>query len=295
MNHGMRRSVQGGFALLVFSCALTAALIVNQVFNGVLTPAPRDSGITVRLPLRSPSEAALDPGLLARLTGMSLPVPVAQPMEVDPGPRIPRSTLPLRLLGTLVAQDPQWSMASIHELSGGVARSLMVSDAFKGARVFAIERERILLVVDGRLEYIDGAALPGAGPTPVNAHPGAAMPGGSGLGKGIRATGPDSLVIPREDVTEALAHLGELSMEARVVPAFKDGRPVGFKLFSIKDGSFYSRLGLRNGDVLQRINGLDLDGPEKALEAFTSLREARRIELQIERGGAPVRKTFDIQ
>ncbi|RYZ44088.1 MAG: hypothetical protein EOO71_01045 [Myxococcaceae bacterium] len=80
-----------------------------------------------------------------------------------------------------------------------------------------------------------------------------------------------------------------------MVPAFKDGRPVGFKLFAIKDGSFYSRLGLRNGDVLQRINGLDLDSPDKALEAFTSMREARRIELQLERGGGPVRKTFDIQ
>ncbi|WP_279637165.1 MULTISPECIES: type II secretion system protein GspC [Corallococcus] len=287
----MRRSVQGGFALLVFSCALTAALIVNQVFIGVLMPSPRARESTARVPSRTPSGPALDTDLLARLTGLSLP----SPMEVEPGPHLPRSTLPLRLLGTLVSQDPRWSMASIHELSGGVARSLMVSDAFKGARVFAIERERIVFVVDGRLEYIDGASLPGTGPTPVNAHPGAAMPGGSGLGKGIRATGPDTHVVPREDLTEALAHLDELSMEARVVPAFKEGRPVGFKLFSIKDGSFYSRLGLRNGDVLQRINGLDLDGPDKALEAFMTLREARRIELQIERGGVPVRKTFDIQ
>ena len=63
----------------------------------------------------------------------------------------------------------------------------------------------------------------------------------------------------------------------------------------VAEDSFYSRLGLRNGDVLQRINGLDLDSPDKALEAFTKLRDARRIELEIERGGAPVRKVFDFQ
>lgn len=34
---------------------------------------------------------------------------------------------------------------------------------------------------------------------------------------------------------------------------------------------------------------------EKALQAFTQLRDARRIELQIERGGAPVRKVFDVE
>ncbi|WP_304504019.1 type II secretion system protein GspC [Corallococcus sp. AS-1-12] len=202
----------------------------------------------------------------------------------------PPGPLGRSLLGTLVAQDPHWSMASIHELPAGSARSLMVSDTIQGARVFAIERERILLLVDGRLEYVDGFGS--AAPVAVNVHPGAAQPG---LGRGIRETGPDTYTVPREDVTEALTHLNELSMQARVVPAFKDGRPVGFKLFSIREDSFYSRLGLRNGDVLQRINGLDLDSPDKALEAFTKLRDARRIELQIERGGAPVRKTFDVQ
>ena len=252
MNNGLRRSVQSGFALLVFSCALTTALIVNQVLISILTPAPRAGEITARVPLRSITEPALDALLLARLTGISLPGPI----EVEPsGPDIPRSTLPLRLLGTLVAQDPRWSMASIHELSAGVARSLMVSEALPGARVFAIERERILLVVDGRLEYIDGASLPVTTPSLASAHPGAARPGGSNLGRGIRATGEDSYAVPREDVTEALTHLSELSMEARVVPAFREGRPVGFKLFAIRDGSLYSRLGLRNGDVLQRING----------------------------------------
>nr|WP_128796519.1 hypothetical protein [Corallococcus coralloides] len=74
-----------------------------------------------------------------------------------------------------------------------------------------------------------------------------------------------------------------------------DANRPGFKLFSIREESFYSRLGLRNGAVIQRINGLDLNGPDKVLEAFTKLRDARRIELQIERGGVPVRKVFDVQ
>ncbi|XHF27046.1 general secretion pathway protein GspC [Corallococcus exercitus] len=208
-------------------------------------------------------------------------------MDPERPPDLRRSTLGIRLLGTLVAQDPHWSMASIHELPAGSARSLMLSDTIQGARVFAIERERILLLVDGRLEYVDGSGS--VAPVPVNVHPGAV------LGRGIRETGADTYAVPREDVTEALTHLDELMMQARVVPSFRDGRPVGFKLFSIREGSFYSRLGLRNGDVLQRINGLDLDSPDKALEAFNTLREARRIELQIERGGAPVRKVFDVQ
>ncbi|CAM4517504.1 type II secretion system protein GspC [Corallococcus exiguus] len=291
MNDGMQRPVQGLFVLLVFSCALTAALIANQVTSAFVLPGIRDTWAAASVPSNVPPSTALDGTRLAQLTGLSS----APHVEVAPAPEqdLRRSTLAIRLLGTLVAQDPRWSMASIHELPAGSAHSLMVSDLIQGARVFAIERERILLLVDGRLEYVDGfGSVP---PVAVNAHPGAAQPGGSGLGRGIRETGPDTYAVPREDVTEALTHLPELSMQARVVPAFKDGRPVGFKLFSIREESFYSRMGLRNGDVLQRINGLDLDSPDKALEAFTKLRDARRIELQIERGGAPVRKVFDVQ
>nr|WP_277989581.1 type II secretion system protein GspC [Corallococcus sp. NCSPR001] len=272
--------------MLVFACALTAALIVNQVTSAFVMPGIRDTWAAAPAPSDVPPATPLDGAQLARLTGLSANTGVEVPPE--PPPDVRRSTLGIRLLGTLVAQDPHWSMASIHELPAGSARSLMISDTIQGARVFAIERERILLLVDGRLEYVDGS---GSGtPALVNVQPGA-----PGLGHGIRETGPDTYSVPREDVTEALTHLNELSMQARVVPAFKDGRPVGFKLFSIRENSFYSRLGLRNGDVLQRINGLDLDSPDKALGAFTKLRDARRIELRIERGGVPMQKTFDVQ
>lgn len=286
MNGGMQRPVQGLFVLLVFSCALTAALIVNQVTSAFVMPGVRDTWAPAPAPANVPPTSAVDETRLAQLTGLSFVTGVvvdpAQPQDLR------RSTLGIRLLGTLVAQDPRWSMASVHELPAGSARSLMLSDTIQGARVFAIERERILLLVDGRLKYVDGSVS--GTPALVNVQPGA-----SGLGRGIRETGPDSRIVPREDVAEALTHLPELSTQARVVPAFKEGRPVGFKLFSIREDSFYSRLGLRNGDVLQRINGLDLDSPDKALEAFTKLRDARRIELEIERGGAPVRKVFDVR
>ncbi|RKH67108.1 general secretion pathway protein GspC [Corallococcus aberystwythensis] len=281
----MQRPAQGLFVLLVFACALTAALLVNQVTSAFVMPGIRDTWAAAPAPSNAPPPPVLDGTQLAQLTGLSSVSPMTLPPE--PSQDLRRSTLGIRLLGTLVSQDPRWSMASIHELPAGSAHSLMVSDVIQGARVFAIERERILLLVDGRLEYIDGFGA--VAPVPVNVHPGAV------LGRGIRETGAGTYVVPREDVTEALTHLNELSMQARVVPAFNGGRVVGFKLFSIREESLYSRLGLRNGDVLQRINGLDLDSPDKALEAFTKLRDARRIELQIERGGSPVRKTFDIQ
>jgi general secretion pathway protein C len=52
---------------------------------------------------------------------------------------------------------------------------------------------------------------------------------------------------------------------------------------------------MRNGDVLRRINGFTLDDPTRALEAYNHLRSASRIELEIERDGQPVKKTYTVE
>jgi general secretion pathway protein C len=89
-----------------------------------------------------------------------------------------------------------------------------------------------------------------------------------------------------------LSNLNDVAMQARIVPSFRDGKAVGFKLFSIRPGSIYERLGIKNGDVITRINGFDLNSPEKALEIYSKLREAPRIYLELERGSVPLTLTY---
>jgi general secretion pathway protein C len=84
-------------------------------------------------------------------------------------------------------------------------------------------------------------------------------------------------------------------MQARIVPAFKDGQSEGFKLFSIRPDSIYTKIGVQNGDVIKRINGYDLNSPEKALEIYSKLKEASRIDIEIDRNGTSLSKTYTIQ
>jgi hypothetical protein len=81
---------------------------------------------------------------------------------------------------------------------------------------------------------------------------------------------------------------------ARVVPAMKDGKPEGFKLYAIRPGSLYYRIGLANGDTVQSINGHRLDSVDKTLEVYTQLRDAKRLELGLVRRGKPLTLTITI-
>ena len=59
--------------------------------------------------------------------------------------------------------------------------------------------------------------------------------------------------------------------DVRVVPAFKDGKPQGFKLYAIRPGSLAAMLGFANGDTLAAIDGQSLDSIDKMLDAFAKL------------------------
>jgi general secretion pathway protein C len=294
------------FILLV---AWLVARTANLFVESSIAPGPATEP-AARSPQRNqPTEqlASLDMVRLSQLTGIKLPEPEPEVVEPSATPAVDenaepvKSGLRVKLLGTLVAADKLWSFASVQDMVTQRSQTYMVADRIQGAEVIDIQRERVIIINAGRKEFIDGQ--PGDGsmpaptftpPTPVaDAKP--AGPPNSGLGSGIRALNENEYEVPRSEIDRTLGNLNEVAMQARIVPAFKDGQAQGFKLFSIRPDSIYSKIGVQNGDVIRRINGFDLNSPEKALEVYAKLKESSRIEIEIERNGAPIRKTYNVR
>jgi general secretion pathway protein C len=284
-------------AAVAWVAAVTASAAVEQAVWVAPTSIVR--------PARPSSSPASPPRLevnrLAALTGLSVPAdPEVPPKpEFDPSAPPVRTALPLRLLGTLIAQRPEWSLAAIEDLNTRDWGSYVEGDSLGEVRVLAIERGRVILLVDGRREFLEPSEIPAAvvasrgnaATTLANARP----PPVPSNGTGIRALDEYTYEVPRVEVERALSNLNDLAMKARIVPAFRDGRAIGFKVFSIRPGSLYTHIGIQNGDVITRINGFDLDSPEKALEIYTRLKNERRVDIELERRGKPIRKTYNIQ
>jgi general secretion pathway protein C len=252
-------------------------------------------------------QAFLDMERLSKLTGIKLPEPeplVQEPAATpafDENAEPVKSGLRVKLLGTLVAFDKLWSFASVQDMTTQRSMTYMVGDRIQGAEVIDIQRERVIIINASRKEFIDGQPGDGTMPAPTFTAPppvAEAKPAGppsSGLGSGIRALNENEYEVPRTEIDRTLGNLNEVAMQARIVPAFKDGQAQGFKLFSIRPDSIYSKIGVQNGDVIRRINGFDLNSPEKALEVYSKLKESSRIEIEIERNGAPIRKTYNVR
>jgi len=100
--------------------------------------------------------------------------------------------------------------------------------------------------------------------------------------------------ITRALVDKILANPRSVAKGARLVPAVKDGKPEGFKIYAIQPSSVFARLGLLNGDTLTAVNGFDLTTAEKALEVYTKLREATSLEVDLVRGGKPIKLLISV-
>ena len=107
------------------------------------------------------------------------------------------------------------------------------------------------------------------------------------IDNGIKKIDDNNYEIDKSLVDKVLANPMAVAKGARVVPAVKNGKPDGFKLYAIRPSSVYAKLGLTNGDTLQSINGFELTSADKALEVYTKLREATSLEVEITRRGKP--------
>ena len=105
------------------------------------------------------------------------------------------------------------------------------------------------------------------------------------IARGVAKVGPGHYEIRRALVDRVLADPMAVARTARLVPAVSDGRPQGFKVYAIRAGSLLAALGLQNGDTLVSINGYDLMSPDKALEAYSAVRDSSTVELAFVRHG----------
>jgi hypothetical protein len=95
----------------------------------------------------------------------------------------------------------------------------------------------------------------------------------------------DQCELTREGIDKLLANPMDLARQTRIVPAMRDGKLSGIKLYSIRPGSVLALLGFQNGDLILTVNDGDLSSPAKALELMTALRTVKHIAVVGERAG----------
>lgn len=179
------------------------------------------------------------------------------------------TSLKLALLGT-VSGNRQNAFAVIQELDKKRQALYRIGDSVQGAMVKKITRGKVILRVNERDEMLTieaGVASRGNEEIPIPEI----------TNKGA------TKIVDRSDVQASMKNLHRLLSQVRVRPHFRNGKADGLLVTNIKPGSFFAKLGLRNGDIVQGIDNRMIKSPDDVLEVYKKFRLGSQAALKIMR------------
>ena len=238
------------------------------------------------------------------LSGSCVP---AEPTSEIPSEIPVPSDLGVKLLGAMVAADPDFSVALFSDPNTkntyilGVGEQILAS-----AQIVEIRRDRVILRRGARLEFIKledslagsptltSAVAPTSATRPASA---ARLPQGAvqkpvpkqeasqAAAKPVKEVAQNEFELDRAAVEAKLNDAEALARGAKVIPNYDDGKAAGIKLVGVRRDSVYSQLGIESGDVVRAINGVEIRNQAHALELLQGIKGSKGAAIDVERRG----------
>jgi len=287
-------NIRRGIILAYIMCgAFLVAHIINAVIAealsvpvGLATPSPgsdRAADVSATLPvlverIRTSGLFPLPPDPFGMGPAGSSPTPSRAPLNL---------ASKLKLLGVVIG-DHEGVSAIVEELSSKRQLFFRLHDEIPDVgEISEIRRDGIVVRQGDQQELLELVTSQIEKPpsAPVAVVPAGASVSGS----------PVRTVLDRRDVEQAMGDIPKLLSQARAVPYLVNGAMNGFRLDFIAPASFYEKIGLKYGDVLQQVNGVDIRDPGTMLTLFQQLRNEKIVKLDVLRNNQRTAMTFDIR
>jgi general secretion pathway protein C len=283
---------------IIFAYVLCGTFLVAHIINAVIAEA-----LSVPVGLVRPSPAsgreaegrASVPALVEhiRTSGLFPLPPDPLGMSTAGGSGAPPSRAPLnlaskiRLLGVVIG-DQGGISAIVEELSSKRQLFFRLHNQIPDVgEISEIRRDGMVVRQGDQQEFLELAALQIEKPPSAQVTAGATVAPVPGT--------PVRTILDRRDVEQAMGDLPKLLSQARAVPYLVNGAMNGFRLDFIAPSSFYEKIGLKYGDVLQQVNGVDIRDPGTMLTLFQQLRNEKTVKLDVLRNNQRTAMTFDIR
>ena len=187
-----------------------------------------------------------------------------------------------RLIGTI--EGEHFAGAVLEDASGSQNFHRIHEKMPDGSRIVKVQRDKITIRrPDGGafdLQIIDDARIvnvpkPGAG--------------------GVRKLSEGKWAVDQREVASNTENMNQILTQARALPYMENGKTAGFRISEIVPGSIYEKIGLQNGDVIQKINAQDMDDPGKFFQMYQGLKEEKNITIDLMRAGQRQTLNYEIR
>jgi len=101
--------------------------------------------------------------------------------------------------------------------------------------------------------------------------------------------------VDQKEILSSTENMNQILTQARALPYTENGKTVGFRISEIVPGSIYEKIGLVNGDVIQRVNSQEVDDPSKFFQLYQGLRTEPNVVIDVIRGGQHQTMSYEVR
>ena len=203
-----------------------------------------------------------------------------------------KSSLPIKLLNSIVLMDSVKSLASVQVRNNRDIVALREGDRIPSmAKIDKIEPQKIILknFGNGECEYIQIGDVSGRKSelkplTVVGANEGKKIMTAQDYSGGIKNVG-NTFNIKKSLRSKALSNIGEILTQARAVQIRNPDGTLSFRMTEIVPGSVYSQLNIQDGDVISSINGKKFRNIGEIMGLFNQVTEIDEFQITLNRNG----------
>ncbi len=155
-----------------------------------------------------------------------------------------------------------------------------------GSRIIKVKRDSVSLKqADGSvtvIEMVDETKIVMAIPS-------------VGASSGVRQLSKDKWMLDQREVAASTENMSQILTQARALPYMEAGKTVGFRISEIVPGSIYEKIGIKNGDVIQKVNAQEVDDPGKFFQLYQGLKEEKNVTIDLMRNGQRQTLNYEIR
>ncbi|MEN0062643.1 MAG: type II secretion system protein GspC [Myxococcota bacterium] len=213
-----------------------------------------------------------------------------QPEESAGGAQ--ETPLRVRLLGTVVANDPRFSSALIASEDEPYSKGYSIGDALADRTIVEIIKGKVKLErSDGAFEWLSIDDEEGKRVTASTQR----EPEGDD-DSGVQQTSDNRFSVSRDLFDKYINDMESITKLGRaLLHRGPDGSFDGYRLAAIRRNTLADQLGIKNGDIIHSVNGEPLTSLQAAMNAYNTMQSESNFCFEITRRRKPVELCYDVR
>lgn len=209
-----------------------------------------------------------------------------------------KTSLPIKLVNTVVLQDSVKSIAAVQLRSGRDLKQVREGDTLEGmAKISRIARLEMIIknLQTGACESVPSdKARESRQPISVMSPSNANKFKQQQKIKGIENDG-NKYIISKDLLDEKLKDISKVLSEARAIKIQNPDGTLAFKITEIEPGGIFSYLGIQNEDTITSINGKPITDLNEIMSLFGRIKNVDQLQLGIKREGEETQMDYQMK